>query len=339
MIIYDNLSQAHKNPHLIRLGSNLYILAFHVMKLLPAIHILENAFKDKTIDGRTLIVETSSGSFAYGIALACTELKLKFKIVSDAQMDTLLKRQLLNQNGEVFIVQKPAEKGGIQQARLNKLFEIIDQEPSCYWTCQYDNPGNPDAYTELGNQLAQTLGQDLILAGPVGSGGSTCGLISAIRRDKDHATLVGVDTFNSILFGQNDGPRILPGLGNSILPKNLVHEKFDQIHWVTADEAFYHTLQLHHRFGLFCGPTTGAAFPVAQWLAQQNPKRNVVFISPDTGHRYVESVYNRDWITQNGFLKGNYPEKPTEVRNPKEAKQKWSYQEWNRRPLSAVLTA
>lgn len=165
------------------------------------------------------------------------------------------------------------------------------------------------------------------------------GLSPESEKNNDLATLVGVDTFNSVLFGQDDGPRTLVGLGNSILPKNLVHEKFDQVHWVSADEAFYYTLQLHHQYGLFCGPTTGAAFPVAQWLANQNPKRNVVFISPDTGHRYTESVYNRDWITQNNFLKGTYPQKPKEVRNPKEAEQKWSYQQWNRRTLAEVLTS
>lgn len=337
MKIYDSVSEAYKKPKLIRIRENLFVLSFQVMKLLPAIYMLKKAMKEQSINERSVVVETSSGSFAYGIALACTELKLKFKIVSDNQMDLLLKGQLLNQSGEVLIVEKPSEKGGIQQARLNKLYELIDREPLSYWTCQYDNPLNPEAYLELGREVVEALKEDLILVGPVGSGGSTCGMISAIRERKNQAALVGVDTFNSILFGQNDGPRILPGLGNSILPKNLIHNKFDQVHWVTANEAFAATLQLHQKLGLYCGPTTGAAFPVARWLAEKNPKRNVVFISPDTGHRYGNTVYNPGYLAQNGFDLSKAATSPKEVKNPKEAAGSWSYMDWNQRELADVV--
>jgi cysteine synthase len=336
MKIYTTPSEALKGPNLIRLSRNLFTLSFHVMKLLPAIHILKKAFERKEIDEKTLIVETSSGSFAYGVALACTELGLRFNIVTDPQMEPSLLKQLLNQNGEVIIVEKPAVKGGMQQARLDVLFDIMRRSPSSFWPCQYDNPGNPDAYTEVGVDLRETFGDDLILISPVGSGGSSSGMISAIREKEDRATLVGVDTFNSVLFGQDDGQRHLIGLGNSILPKNLIHEKFDEVHWVSSDEAFYATLFLHKHYGLFCGPTTGAAYPVAKWLADNHPNRNVIFISPDSGHRYLDTVYNSQWRDQHRFCQATYPSAPKLITHPNDNDQTWSYLPWNRRTLDEV---
>lgn len=334
MRICKTVAEAQKPPNLIHLGGNLYVLSFFVMKLLPAMHILEKARREQLLNKQTLILETSSGSFAYGIALACSELGLRFKIVSESYMDPLLLKQLLNQNGEVIIVENPAKTGGMQQARLDKLYEIINEEKNSYWTCQYDNPGNAEAYHELGSSLATMLGDDLVLVGTVGSGGSTCGVIEKIRERNNKATLVGVDTFNSILFGLNSGPRLLGGLGNSIMPKNLVHKKFDQVHWVSAGEAFSATLQLHKQYGLFGGPTTGAAFLAAQWNAQQFPDKNVVFISPDTGHRYVETVYNPSW---SNFCKAPCPANPREIAHPKENEGTWSFYAWNRKSLCDVL--
>jgi cysteine synthase len=333
MIIYNTVSDADKNPKLIRLERNLHILSFHVMKLLPAIYTLRKALKEQLINPDTLIVETSSGSFAYGIAMACTELKLSFKIVSDPKMDSLIKKQLNHPNGEIQIAHKPLEKGGLQQARLNLLYDIMEKNPDHYWPRQYDNASNVEAYFELGEHLAATLGEDLILVGPVGSGGSTCGLISGVRRKSDHSTLVGVDTFNSVLFGQKDGPRTLWGFGNSILPKNLIHEHFDEVHWVTADEAYQATHLLHQKFGIFSGPSTGAAFSPAQWLSEKYPNKNVVLISPDMGYRYIDTVYDQDWLQLNGFCRAPSAVSPIKVEHPLEAQQQaqWSYIKWGRR--------
>ena len=50
--------------------------------------------------------------------------------------------------------------------------------------------------------------------------------------------LVGVDTFNSILFGLPVGKRLLRGLGNSLMPQNVDHKAYDVIHWVSAEVAF-----------------------------------------------------------------------------------------------------
>jgi cysteine synthase A len=337
MNVFPNYSSSIKDPSIIQVEDNLFILSFHVMKLLPALHMLKKAKAENKIGERSLIVETSSGSFAYGIALACTELNLPFAIVTDYKIDPLIKRQVIGQKGTLLIVRKKTEKGGIQQARLNKLQEVLKKNDNSFWPCQYDNPDNQEAYHGLGEQLVETLGKDLILVGPVGSGGSTCGLVTGMRKHSADIRLVGVDTFNSVLFGMEDGPRMLRGLGNSILPKNLNHKCFDEIHWISASLAFHATRDLQALYGLFCGPTTGAAYQVAQKLAKKNPLQKVVFVSPDLGYRYLSSVYNDQWLEKNGLSLRPKIIDPIKVVHPKEAIGDWACLSWQRRSLQEMI--
>jgi len=337
MNIFPNYSSSIKDPYLIQIGDNLFVLSFHVMKLLPALHMLKKAQAERKIQENSLIVETSSGSFAYGIALACTELKLPFAIVTDHKIDPLIKEQVMGQKGILYIVRKKAENGGIQQARLNKLHEVLAANTGSFWPCQYDNPDNQEAYHSAGERLIETLGKNLILVGSVGSGGSTCGLITAMRRHNNDIPLIGVDTFNSVLFGMEDGPRMLRGLGNSIIPKNLHHWYFDEVHWVSAHLAFNATRNLHSSHGLFCGPTTGAAYAVGQWISKLNPLQKTILISPDLGHRYLSSVYNAKWMKKQGFFHPLNQTSPAKVLHPKEAQGDWACFSWGRKTLDTVL--
>lgn len=337
MEIFPTYSESIKNPTLIKLGSNIHVLSFHVMKLLPALHMLKKGMEAGLLTEKSLVVETSSGSFAYGIALASTELNLPFTIVTDGSIDPMLKRQLTNQNGKVIIVKTPKGQGGVQQARLDTLQEILQNTPLSYWPCQYDNPENASAYHDLGVKLVESLGKDVILVGPVGSGGSTGGLIKAMRSYDEGIKLVGVDTFNSVLFGQKDGPRALIGLGNGIMPKNLIHENYDEVHWISAGEAFRATLELHRSRGIFAGPTTGATYKVANLIAKENPHKKIVFVSPDTGHRYTGSVYNKNWIRKHEFFKSEEQFEPRLVTHPEEAATNWSYMDWSRQSLVKIL--
>jgi cysteine synthase A len=45
---------------------------------------------------------------------------------------------------------------------------------------------------------------------------------------------------------------------------------------------------------IFAGLSTGANYSVVSYLARVNhPERRYLFIAADTGHRYVEAVFNR----------------------------------------------
>ncbi len=334
--IYDSFSSSIYYPSLIRLEQNLVVASFKLMKLLPAKYIVENAIARNELDPNCPIVETSSGTFAYGLGIVCAEKGIPFFIVSDAAIDKRLETQLRDLGGEVQIVgSNEGTEANIQVLRLETLKKHLAENPKGFWTNQYNNLENQKSYASFAKQLLNTLKKDIVLVGSVGSGGSTCGTIKALREVDPTIKLVGVDTFGSILFGLPSGKRVLRGLGNSLMPKNLEHYCFDEVHWVCAADAYYHTRRLHQQYGLFCGPTSGAAYQVAQSLKESN--KTIVFTAPDEGTRYQDTVYNDAWLKQRGYLDAAKARKPFHATALSEVSEPWSKLEWGRRSYEEVV--
>ena len=334
---YQKFSDSILLPQIIKLESNLYIIAFRLMKLIPAKYIISEAIKRKDIQQNSIIVDTSSGTFALGLGIICCELGLKFKIFGDPAIDKNLLTILEDLGGSVHRVKTAANKGAYQKQRLKALHSFISRTNLSFWTKQYDNLDNRKSYSIVSDLLISTLGKNINIVGTVGSGGSTCGIISKIREENCEAKLIGVDTFNSVLFGQPDGKRDLRGLGNTIIPSNLDHSLYDEVHWVSANDAIFFTRLLHKELALFYGPTTGAALQVAKYLANKNKKEIYAFIAPDEGYRYLKTAYNDSWLKKQSFYSSSITKEPREVTSPLEAVPPWSFINWNRRPYESVI--
>jgi cysteine synthase len=196
---------------------------------------------------------------------------------------------------------------------------------------QYDNPGNPAAYEAVGDLVRRVLGEVDCLVGPVGSGGSTCGIAASLRPANPGLHLIGVDTHGSVIFRAPDGPRLLRGLGGGLVPKNVDHSAYDEVHWVTPAEAFHATHELYREHGLFMGPTSGASFQVASWWAGDNPDETVLMVLPDEGHRYQSTVYDSRWLHEQGITPSPTREGPRLVEDPADVGGSWCRFRWARR--------
>jgi len=323
---------------LVPLEQNLVAAVFPLMKIHPAEFCLRQAKEAGWIESQTLIIESSSGNMAMGLAVVCCLRGYRLVIVSDNACDPMLRRRLEDLGTRVELISAPAATGGLQSARLARLEEIRVKVKDHWWVNQYDNPCNPGAYGSFAAQLVRSLGRIDCLVGTVGSGGSMCGTATYLRDLYPDMTVVGVDTFGSVLFGQPDKSRKLRGLGNSILPKNLDHKVFDEVHWVTAAEAFLATRLLHRKTALFCGATSGAAWMVATNWAKRHTHAKVVCIFPDDGYRYVDTVYNDSYLAANGLYLETLPAGPFEVDHPLAAGPTWSAMHWCRRSLSEAAS-
>lgn len=328
----NNIVDATIMPKLIRIDSNLICMVFDLMKLLPAKFIIESAIKEGQIDMNTTVVETSSGTFAYGMAQVCNMYGLRSHIVSDPSIDETLKGRLEFLGATVEIVQKPARTGGYQAARLALLKKRL-AKGEAFWTRQYDNKNNNKSYDTVGTLVTHTIGEVDIIVATIGSGGSLSGLISSLRKYNPSLIGIAVDSNGSVLFGQIDTSRLLRGMGNSIMPKNLKHELIDEVHWIDAQQAFYFTRKLFYETNLFMGPTSGAAYSVAQWYASNHPSKKVVVVLPDQGYRYQETVYSDKWLNNHGFAGWKPSDAPATVRSPLQAGSGWARMAWNRRSL------
>jgi cysteine synthase len=324
-------------PWLIPLETNLTAAVFPLMKIYPAEFCVRRAREEGLITSRSLVIETSSGTMALGLAIVSKWSGYQLTVVTDYACDYLLRRRLEDLGVKVDVVSEPAIEGGYQRARLERLKEICATTKDHWWVNQYDNPANAGAYSSFAVQLIESLRRIDCLIGTVGSGGSVCGTSGYLRQLFPEMKVIGVDTFGSVLFGQPDQPRKLRGLGNSLLPQNLDHTAFDEVHWVSAAEAFKATRMLHKTTTLFRGGTSGACWLVGCYWAAKNPHDRVVCIFPDDGYRYVDTIYSDEYLTGNDLWLPELPREPREVCHPLDAGPTWSWIKWDRRTYAEAV--
>jgi cysteine synthase len=336
--VSSSVIEAVELPDVVSLEPNLFGVSFFLMKMIPARFILDRALEEGRLEPGSVVIETTSGTFGLALAILCNLRGYRLHLVSDPAVDPALYRRLVDLGASVDIVTEPAAVGGIQQARLDRLTELRAAHPGHFWPSQYANVNNPLSYSCFAELLVEVMGHIDCLVGPVGSGGSMCGTSGYLRMLFPNLKVVGVDTLGSVLFGLPDEKkRLLRGLGNSLMPQNLDHTAFDEIHWVTGPEAFLATRQLHRSHALFAGPTSGAAYMVARWLAQEHPGARVAALFPDEGYRYQDTVYDDAWLRSNGALLERLPRGPASCVHPGEVEGRWSRLDWRRRTYEQVL--
>jgi cysteine synthase len=336
--INTTIIDAMARPRLVRLRANLIGIAFPLMKLLPARFIIRKALEQGELEPGGAIAESTSGTFGLALAMVARLQRHPLTLVSDPAIDPPLRRRLEDLGATVHIVSDASASGGFQQARLRRLHEVLAEHPGTFWPRQYSNRCNPESYAPCAEQLLNASGGIDCLIGTVGSGGSLCGLSSYLRLLFPDMAAIAVDTHRSVIFGQSDGgsARLLRGLGNSLMPPNVDHTAFDWVHWVGAAEAFSATRQLHRDHALFMGPTSGAAYLVADWWARRHPDALTAVVLPDEGHRYQDTVYDDAWLASRGLTLAALPADPMEWSRISDGDDRWSCYRWRRRTLAGA---
>ncbi len=346
MIRIDSALDHLCTPSLLQLRPHLFAVKFDLMKIVPARFILEHALKTGALKKGGLVVESSSGTFALGLAIVCANLDLRLSLVTGPLEETV--RWRLEHLGATIDVVPSAGNtlGGIQQARLNRLQHVMAANPGAFWPQQYTNPLHPDSYTAIAHSLDQQLEKIDFLVASVGSGGSMCGMSRVLRKNHPNLKVIGVDHNLSVLFGPTSGQAYplchecyipLLGMGSDIVIPNLDHRECDEVHWLPVAKMINAVHELHRQYGLLLGPTTGAAYVIADWLARQYPDKNILAIFPDHGMRYLQTIFEPHWLaTRTTELQRDWNE-PTLVNSPREVAKDWAYFPWQRRTYQQVL--
>jgi len=309
-----------------RLWAQLELALPGAMKDRPALQIIEEAEAAGILKPGSVIVESSSGTMAEGLARAGVLKGYRVIIVTDPRIDAMTSAKLRSLGAELEVVDTYAPQGGWQLSRLRRLREVLDAVPGAFWSRQYDNPGNARAYSRLAGEMVEALGSGIgALVGSVGSGGSLCGLGRALKELVPAARVVAVDAVGSVLFHQPDRKRLQSGHGNSIVPGNLDHRVIDEVHWLADGEAFNGCRELTARTGIFGGGSSGAIYVAASWVARQLPSdRHVVAIFPDRGDRYTETIYSDQYFDQHGLHGQQAGAAPRRIRYGIDVAERWS---------------
>ncbi|MFI5506220.1 PLP-dependent cysteine synthase family protein [Mycobacterium sp. NPDC051804] len=287
------------------------------MKDRPAMYMVERARATGALrpDGR--IVESTSGTLGLGLALAGTVHHHPVTLVTDPGMEPIIQRMLTAYGAEVDLVTEPHPEGGWQQARRDRVMQILATDETAWYPDQYNNPDNVDAYRGLALEVQAQLGHIDVLVCSVGTGGHSAGVARVLREFNPHMQLIGVDTVGSTIFGQPATARLMRGLGSSIYPRNVDYDAFTEVHWVAPAEAVWACRTLaatHYASG---GWSVGAVALVAGWAAQTRPEdTTIAAIFPDGPQRYFDTIYNDDYCSKHNLHDIAPPAEPALIDDP-----------------------
>lgn len=287
------------------------------MKDRPALHMVAKAKERGELRPGATIVESTSGTLGLGLALAGIVHGHPVVLVTDPGLEPIIHRMLTAYGARVELVTEPHPQGGWQQARRERVQQILADDPDAYCPDQYHNPDNVAAYAPLALELVAQLGRIDVLVCSVGTGGHSTGVSRVLRQYFPQLKLIGVDTVGSTIFGQPAGTRLMRGLGSSIYPRNVDYSAFDEVHWVAPAESVWACRQLasaHHASG---GWSVGAVALVSGWAARNcEIETRIAAVFPDSPQRYFDTVYNDDYCTKHDLLGDPPPQEPDHISHP-----------------------
>ncbi len=329
-MIYDHISDAIARPAVVRAADNLYVCRFESMKVIAADFAVRALLEKHEIGSDAILVDSSSGIYAYALALAAHKHGLRCHLVASTTVDATLLFQLKTLGAEVEQVPPSTNLKYDQELRLSLVEKYLLSEPKAYWMKQYHDDIHYLGYEEAVRQIVEAdrrlFSKGVHLVWPVGSGASSCGMRRGFEKEQVPVTLSGIQPFGSITFGSEhiDDPDMLEaGIGSAIPFGNIDYAAYDYIHWVSADIAIGGGIDLLRDTGIFAGISSGATYRVARYLSQRYP--DVLFLSgaPDLGMKYQKRYRSH---TPSGE-----PYAPRHIASLDELALPWSMMHWNRR--------
>ncbi|WP_082948847.1 PLP-dependent cysteine synthase family protein [Mycobacterium sp. 1274756.6] len=287
------------------------------MKDRPALYMVERARLRGDLVPGARIVESTSGSLGLGLALAGTAYGHPVTVVADPGMEPIVQNILRAYGADIEMVISPHAVGGWQQARKDRIAEILAADPGAWCPDQYTNIDNVDGYRPLALELLHQLGSVDVLVCSVGTGGHSAGVAQVLRQFNPNLKVIGVDTIGSTIFGQPAAPRLMRGLGSSIYPDNIDYPAFDEVHWVAPAEAVWTARALAATQHVSGGWSVGAVGLVAGWAARtMAPEATIAAVFPDGPQRYFDTVYNDAYCREHDLLDRPPADEPAVITDP-----------------------
>lgn len=238
---------------------------------------------------------------ALGLAQACIHFGLKLIVVVDPNLNAHTEKLLKTYGARLEYVRKPAKKGGFLAARLRRVQELLEGIPNSFWTNQYGNTNNPLAHHKTMEEIMRDLGEavDYLFVST-----STCGTLMGysdyIATNGHRTKVIAVDALGSVLFGGKAAPRLIPGHGAGVQSQFIDTQKFEGYVKVSDLDCIEGCWTLLKSEGILCGGSTGGVISaISRYIKYIPNSSNCVFLLADRGERYLDTIYNPDWIRSN----------------------------------------
>ncbi|GAA1324361.1 pyridoxal-phosphate dependent enzyme [Pseudonocardia xinjiangensis] len=293
--MHRHYAEAIADPDLIQIEPGLVCLRFEIMKVRSALGAVRHLLDAGLVRRGDTLVDSSSGIYAHALALACHRHGMRCHIVGSTTVDRTLRVQLEILGATLEQVRPSADLKLDQNLRVQRVGELLLAHPDYHWMRQYHDGVHYVGYRSVADTVGQELPSGpLTVVGGVGTGASTGALATYLRQAGRDVELVGIQPFGSVTFGAehtSDPDMIIAGIGSSIEFRNVRRDLYDRLHWMAFTYARAGAVALLRTSGVFAGLSAGAAYLVARHERHRAPDRTVVFLSPDTGHRYVDAAF------------------------------------------------
>jgi len=262
-----------------------------------AYYMLRDAIRRGVVRQTTTVIESSSGNTAVALAVFCRVLGLTFVPVVDSNIQNHYRLLLQSAGARIVDVSKRDDTGGYLKNRLAKVKELLETIPDSFWTDQYRNPSAMAAHYELtaGAIIASFSSLDYVFVG-VGTAGTIAGVSQRLKGHFPKVKVVAVDAEGSIIFGQKPRRRYIPGIGSSIVPDLLRYAIIDDRMYVRELDTIDACHELLREHQILAGGSSGSSYAAIKNYPFSEPSPTVLFLCPDRGTAYMDTVYDPGWV-------------------------------------------
>jgi 2,3-diaminopropionate biosynthesis protein SbnA len=272
------------------------------IKLKAATEMVEAAERDRRLRPGSILVESSSGNLGVALGMIAASKGYRFLCVTDSRCNRSTRRLMEALGADVHVVPLAAADapGGLLGARIAYVRKLCAADDRYVWLNQYSNEGNWRAHY---NRTAPAIVRqfpalDVLFLG-AGTTGTLMGCARYLREWHRPVRIVAVDTVGSVTFGGPPSRRMIPGLGTSVRPPLLDEQYVDEVVMVEEVDTIRACHRLARRGFLFGGSTGTVVSGATAWLAERGERDlTAVAIAPDLGERYLETVYQPEWVEE-----------------------------------------
>ncbi|MBC8301487.1 MAG: pyridoxal-phosphate dependent enzyme [Pelagibacterales bacterium] len=279
-----------------------------------ALKMIDDAEKKGLLKPGGTIIEGTSGNTGMGLAIVAINKGYKcIFVASDKQSKGKL--NALRVFGAKVIVCPTDVDSEDERSYYSVSKKLSEEIPNSWYVNQYDNPSNTKAhYESTGPEIwKQTEGKITHFVVGVGTGGSISGIGKYLKEMNPSIKVWGVDAYGSVLkkfheTGIFDKDEIYPykteGIGEDMIPENIDFDIIDGFTKVTDKDAALYCRELVSKEAMFLGNSAGAAVKGVLQLAEHFTKDDIVVVLfHDHGSRYIDKIYNDEWMKEMGYLK------------------------------------
>jgi cysteine synthase len=223
--------------------------------------------------------------------------------ICDRHLPAAKKARLLAFGANIVFLPETSPGMDTVELRIAVAASLARSVPNCISPGQYSNPANPEIhYQTTGPEIWEALdGQVDAVVAAVGTCGTISGVGRFLKERNSRVQIIGVEPEGSIIFGGEDRSYFIQGGGLSFIPSILDRSVIDRGMKVADADAIRAVHDVASQEGWMIGGTGGLVVHAMRQLAGEFAGRNVVGIIPDAGDRYLDTLYDTNWLASHRF--------------------------------------